>query len=70
MGMAISLYHDLVYFTCDVRTVLHFIKENWGNNKKIIGKEFPLKLKMLIVLTTASRAIEMHQLNILKIYVS
>ena len=51
-------------FTWDVQTVLKFIKENWGNNREIIDKELSLKLAMLRALTTASRAMETHHLNI------
>ena len=51
----------------DVQTVLNFIKKNWGNNKEITDKGFSLKLRMLIALATAARAIEIHHLNILKI---
>ena len=51
-------------FTWGVQTVLKFIKENWGNNREIIDKELSLKLAMLRALTTASRAMEIHHLNI------
>ena len=47
----------------EVQTVLIFIKGNWGNNKEITDKKLSLKSTMFIALTTASRAMEMHDIN-------
>ena len=62
-----SKTYILYIYIWDAQTALNFIKENWGNNKKIIDKGFSLKLRMLIALATAARAIEIYHLNILKI---
>ena len=62
-----SKIYVLYIYMWDVQTVLNFIKKNWGNNKEITDKGFSLKLRMLIALVTAARAIEIHHLNILKI---
>ena len=49
--------------TWDVQIVLEFIKNNWTDNKSLPNKNLTLKLTMLLVLTSASRASDIHHLD-------
>ena len=50
--------------TSDFQIVLEFIKNNWMDNKSPPNKNLTLKFKMLLALTSASRASNIHHLDI------
>ena len=50
--------------TWDVQIVLEFIKNNWTDNKSLPNKNLTLKLTMLLAPTSASRASNIHHLDI------
>ena len=50
--------------TWDVQIVLEFIRNNWTDNKSLPNKNLTLTLTMLLALTSASRASNIHHLDI------
>ena len=44
----------------DVQVVPNFIKSTWGETDKLGGKDFSLKLCMLLIITTLSKGIRIH----------
>ena len=50
--------------TWDVQIVLEFMKNNWTDNESLPNKNLTLKLTMLLALTSASRASNIHHLDI------
>ena len=53
-------------FTWDVQTVLEYIKVNWPFNNVLLEKLLSLKLSMLFALVSASTAVQIQHLDILK----
>ena len=51
-------------FTWDVQTALEYIKVNWPVNNVLSDKLLSLKLSKLLVLASASRAVQIQHLNI------
>ena len=51
-------------FVWDVKQVLHFLKENFGDNDQLSNKELTLKVTSLLALTTSSRISALHILDL------
>ena len=51
-------------FVWDVKQVLGFVKEKFGDNDKLSNKELTLKVTILLALTTSSRIPALHILGL------
>ena len=51
-------------FVLSVESVINYIKTKWKNNENLSGKYLTYNLVILMALTSASRASEMHCLDI------
>ena len=51
-------------FVWDVKQVLHFLKENFGDHDQLSNKELTLKVTSLLALTTSSRISALHILDL------
>ena len=51
-------------FVWDVKQVLYFLKEKFGDNYQFSKKELTLKVTILLALTTSSRISALHNLDL------
>ena len=51
-------------FIWDVQVVVDFINRNWSKNQDLSDRQLSLKTAMLLALTSASRALGLHHLNL------
>ena len=51
-------------FVWNVKQVLHFVKEKFGDNDQLLNKELTLKVIVCLTLTTSSRISALHILNL------
>ena len=55
---------------CSDCSIIYSIKKNWMDNKSLPNKNFTLKLTLLLALTSAFRASNIHHLDIRFMYLS
>ena len=53
-------------FVWDVKQVLDFLKEKFGDNDQLSNKELTLKVTILLALTTSSRISALHILDLIQ----
>ena len=51
-------------FIWDVQIVLNYIKSNWANSSDLSDRNLTLKLTSLLALTSASRTVSIHHLDV------